>query len=120
VIFGGGSLLSSPVHQAVIQRMCEALVPDRFRYADLPLLIRGSRFDNFRVADHPGDIANFIKTFTAAGDQYRRPRGVSDGRALTGWLDRRSGVPGGAWNILALQSKPGKPAVATRPEVGQT
>ncbi len=29
-----------------------------------------------RVADHPGDIANFIKTFIAASGPIPSPRGV--------------------------------------------
>jgi hypothetical protein len=62
---------------------------------------------SFRFADHPGRYRPISSRLSPAlRDQYRRPRGVSDGRAH--WVvDRRSGVPGGAWNILALQSRRG-------------
>jgi hypothetical protein len=46
-----------------------------------------SRFDYFRLADHPGDIANFIKTFTAARDQTVGHAEYQMGaRSLDGWI----------------------------------
>src|SRR6266404_6404078 len=85
---------------------CQTIIPTAFRsQSGLPT--------------NQGDIANFIKTFTGdSGPIPSATRGIRWARAH--WIvDRRSGVPGGAWNILALQSRRGELAIGTTPEAGR-